>query len=58
MTCSSNKTRRKSQDKGNEQKVKIKDFREFVEQMKKLYVNFNFVSDANEISLYQIDKLG
>ena len=47
-TCSSAEARRKSQDKANEQKDKIKDFREFVEQMKKLYVNFNFVGDANE----------
>ena len=44
-------TRRKSQGKANEQKDKFKDFREFVEQMKKTYVNFNFVSDANEFSL-------
>ena len=56
-TCSSAEARRKSQDKANEQKDKIKDFKEFVEQMKKLYVNFNSVSDANEFSLYQIDKL-
>ena len=33
--CSSAETRRKSQDKANEQKDKIKDFREFGEQMKK-----------------------
>ena len=49
---------RKSEEATNDQRDKIKNFQDFVREIKKCFLLFYFVNDGVDLTMFRMDKMG